>query len=330
MKAIRFFVLVGAIFLVPNFTVIAEEISGPVELTKPGVYVLTNDVKSVSSAGIKISSGDVVIEGGGFEIFGVNAIYAVGDYTNIEIKNAILRSETSHQPTVFVTGLKNLKMSGCEIYGYDLFLKDVTGADISNNGFRNSVCYYTIYANNSSNISIHNNSYYDTWDGFYLVDISNSRFTGLEGNIFIDYSQGVDFDSCMVDFIQIEFSDSICGYNSTFTKRYIHESTNIFLGGEGVASVSEDILPTEFTLAQNHPNPFNSTTTIEFTLPVSNQVTLTIFNSLGRKVETLVDGEMEAGNHQVNFDASGLPSGIYLYILQADGQTFTNQMLLMK
>jgi len=88
------------------------------------------------------------------------------------------------------------------------------------------------------------------------------------------------------------------------------------LGFSGVDDLPE-ALPTSFALHQNYPNPFNPSTTIRYALPQRSYVTLTVFNTLGEQVATFVQGEQEAGYHEVQFDGSGLASGVYLYRLQA-------------
>ncbi len=89
-------------------------------------------------------------------------------------------------------------------------------------------------------------------------------------------------------------------------------------------------LPTDLSLSQNYPNPFNPSTMISYQLPVSGEVSLKIFDMLGREVATLVNGRQSAGKQEVRFDAAGLSSGIYLYRLNAGGEVLTRKMLLVK
>jgi len=88
--------------------------------------------------------------------------------------------------------------------------------------------------------------------------------------------------------------------------------------------------PQSFGLLENHPNPFNPATTINFQLPASGAMTLDVFSAAGQKVAQLVNGWREAGSHEVTFDASGLPSGIYLYRLQTGNLQAIGKMMLLK
>lgn len=97
-----------------------------------------------------------------------------------------------------------------------------------------------------------------------------------------------------------------------------------------LATAAENELPAEFALSQNYPNPFNPTTIIEFSLPVSSDVILEVFTIQGQRVARLVSGNLEAGFHSVNFDASTLGSGIYLYRIQAGDFVQVNKMTLVK
>ena len=102
-----------------------------------------------------------------------------------------------------------------------------------------------------------------------------------------------------------------------------------FVAGQFVANESEEV-PTALALGQNFPNPFNPSTSIRFTLDDARPVTLKVYNLLGREVATLVQEHLAKGEHTVTFDATALPSGTYLYRLQAGTQTLTRKMTLLK
>jgi len=92
----------------------------------------------------------------------------------------------------------------------------------------------------------------------------------------------------------------------------------------------EKDIPTTFVLEQNYPNPFNPTTNISFALPKSLDVKITVYNSLGQKIEELVNGIMDAGNHNVKMDGSNLTSGIYFYRIETSQFSKTMKMILVK
>jgi len=125
-----------------------------------------------------------------------------------------------------------------------------------------------------------------------------------------------------------------------------HDPIRISVGD--VASSGKEQVPTDFSLFQNFPNPFNPSTTIRYALPTRSHVRLTVFNTLGQRVATLVDEENDAGYHEVQLsaksgtpfggDRSQLSSGVYFYRLQAadvaatSGQSFvqTRRLVLIK
>ncbi len=99
---------------------------------------------------------------------------------------------------------------------------------------------------------------------------------------------------------------------------------------ETAVSVKENLLPSDFVLYQNYPNPFNPTTTISFSIPEKSFVRLSVYNSLGEKIATLISNELNTGIHSIIYDASNLPSGIYFYKLEANNFISTKKMLLIK
>lgn len=98
-----------------------------------------------------------------------------------------------------------------------------------------------------------------------------------------------------------------------------------------VTSVEDkDFEPSAIQLLQNYPNPFNPTTEIEFYIPNQSKVGLKIYDILGEVINTLIDTELSKGWHRIVFDATNLPSGVYLYRLETNRNFLTNKMLLLK
>jgi subtilisin-like proprotein convertase family protein len=89
-------------------------------------------------------------------------------------------------------------------------------------------------------------------------------------------------------------------------------------------------LPEKFDLFQNYPNPFNPVTKIKFAIPTNENVRLSVFDVLGREIQTIVDKKMEAGNYEYDFDGSRLSSGVYFYKIVAGNYTSIKKMMLIK
>ena len=89
-------------------------------------------------------------------------------------------------------------------------------------------------------------------------------------------------------------------------------------------------IPGTFVLSQNYPNPFNPTTTINYSLPKAGNVTIMIYDILGREIRTLVNEEKTAGNYTVQFNGSNLSSGIYFYRMQSGSFSQTKKLILLK
>ncbi len=103
----------------------------------------------------------------------------------------------------------------------------------------------------------------------------------------------------------------------------VHQSTD-------VADGRNNLLPDRFGLAQNYPNPFNPFTIIGFSLPERARLRLEVFNVLGQSLAILADGDFTAGYHEVGWEASEVPSGIYFYRMTIENRSFTRKMLLLK
>jgi hypothetical protein len=98
---------------------------------------------------------------------------------------------------------------------------------------------------------------------------------------------------------------------------------------EGVKALNTGI-PATYSLSQNYPNPFNPTTNIKYSITKESQVTLKVFDVLGREVENLVNQKQAAGSYEVNFNASKLSSGIYIYRIKAGDFVQSMKMILIK
>lgn len=134
--------------------------------------------------------------------------------------------------------------------------------------------------------------------------------------------------------------------NSNSPKNYSFTDIDLFAGGskfqyrlkqvdangqfEYSDVIEVEIVPTKFELSQNYPNPFNPSTTIRFSLPKETQLKINIYNMLGQIVETIAEGTYEAGYHKLSFNASYLPSGVYIYRIESNEFVQVRKMSLIK
>ena len=139
------------------------------------------------------------------------------------------------------------------------------------------------------------------------------------------------------------WEEQTSGTANLLTNVYFTDVLNGWLVGEngiilhttngGVSFVEEEQLsevPTVFLLSQNYPNPFNPSTKIKYSVPQSSNVTIKVFDILGKEIETLVNEEKPAGTYELTWIAEGLPSGVYFYQLKAGSFIETKKMLLLK
>jgi len=111
----------------------------------------------------------------------------------------------------------------------------------------------------------------------------------------------------------------------------VFDPGNWILKNNTIITSMEDLtFPVQFSLEQNYPNPFNPNTVISYQTPVSGNVILKVYDVLGNEVATLVNGQVEAGKHNIDFDASGLNSGVYFYKIEIGSFVDTKKMILLK
>ncbi|HFD32631.1 MAG TPA: T9SS type A sorting domain-containing protein [Gammaproteobacteria bacterium] len=114
---------------------------------------------------------------------------------------------------------------------------------------------------------------------------------------------------------------------------YYNFSDTLSLTVDSASPIGSEIsldIPKKYYLHQSYPNPFNPTTTIRYDLPISSDVKIDVFNSLGQKIKTLIQKKLPAGHHSVNFNGSALASGVYYYKITAGKFTQVKKMLLIK
>lgn len=153
----------------------------------------------------------------------------------------------------------------------------------------------------------------------------------LSGMMVATYDYGINwldyFAPDTSSLYEIIFTDSLTGYavgeEGVILKYKYQNPDNI---GEDLNTAIND-----FILNQNYPNPFNPSTQIEFYLPISGNVNLSVFNVLGQEIQTLINHEYSnSGKHTIEFNGEDLPSGIYLYKLQVDDYSKVKKMILLK
>lgn len=101
-------------------------------------------------------------------------------------------------------------------------------------------------------------------------------------------------------------------------------------GKKGKEMLEADQIPEQFGLIQNYPNPFNPTTNITYNIADAGFVRLTIYSILGREVATIAQGHHAPGVYSVNFNASHLSNGTYIYVLEVNGERFMKKMIYLK
>jgi gluconolactonase len=211
----------------------------------------------------------------------------------------------------------------------------------------NGICFSPdekrLYVNNSAERVIY------VWDVVQDSLITNRRrFASMNpagyadgmksdslGNLFSAGPLGIWVfgpDGAVLDTILVPGQTSNCNWGDPDRKTlYITSGTSVYrirLAETSGVGETGDNLPGGFDLYQNFPNPFNPSTTIRFALPRRTAARVTVFNSLGQKIATLLDGVQAAGEYDLKFDGSRLASGLYFYRMQAGEFVQTRRLVL--
>lgn len=184
------------------------------------------------------------------------------------------------------------------------------------------------------------------------VELASFAATSKEGSVTLDWSTATETNN---KGFEVERKAAGSGYStigfvegsgtSTNIKSYSYTDANLQAGKytyrlrqidfDGTSAYSKEVEVdvaqiSSYALEQNFPNPFNPETVIRFALPVAGNVDITVYNSLGQKVMTLLNGQREAGYHQVTFNAANLPSGLYFYKVESGVYSAVKKMMFMK
>lgn len=173
--------------------------------------------------------------------------------------------------------------------------------------------------------------------GNYTITSSDFNMSLNENLYFNDLSEGVsilidenfNYDFSSNQLAKVEKDIYGCAVNSGIQKAVASGLSGRFVISTSPLETAVE-LPDEIALMQNYPNPFNPSTVIEYNLPEQSEVSLAIYDMLGRRIATLVNETQAAGRYQVSWDANGVSSGSYLYRLEAGGKTITRQMTFIK
>ena len=261
-----------------------------------------------------------------------------GQYVLFDTYNEIKKSDgtTSSYWTINILNLNNDIISG-------VFPPQSEGIDIGNPSFAKTSPYrFTFdYLDNTANQDYVMAADFNTGQSGIVATVKTVPGYTIIG--FPSYSaddktivyhtaetvSGVEHDAIE----QMPLKDNFIEGTGT-SQPYIIDATypSWFVIGSRITDVPKNNgeLPTNYVLSQNYPNPFNPTTRIDFSIPQRGQVILKVYDLLGREVAVIVNGMFEAGNHEVEFNANKLTSGIYFYTIKTNNFTQTKKMIVLR
>jgi ligand-binding sensor domain-containing protein len=217
--------------------------------------------------------------------------------------------------TAVNTGLTNpsvnsLAVSGTDLFAGtsgDVFLSTNNGASWTavNTGLTNPVVMSLAFSGT--------NLFAGTLGGVYLSTNNGTSWTAVNTGLASD----------IVSSLAVSGTNLFAGTNGGVWRRPLSEMITS-------VEVISSLIPSCFDLKQNYPNPFNPSTTIEFSVPMTAFVSLKVFDALGRDVATLLSEQFSAGTYSTQWNAEGVPSGVYFYQLQAGAFIHSKRLIVLR
>lgn len=232
----------------------------------------------------------------------------------------------SQDSSFLMTGFTNLGAGSRDFYlakfdpsGTFQWMKTIgsTGIDVSASLLQTN--------DGSTVISGYTNSYGSGNNDMYIVKL-NENYISCENVVNQSISSGA-WGTVLADVPNVTNSTPLINSHSPVTGSGGTLTTICQI--VGLSNINSEI-PEMFYLDQNYPNPFNPSTSISFSLPEKSLVTLRVYNILGREINVLHNNKLNAGNHKIIWDASGYPTGVYFYRMEAGSYTESKKMLLVK
>lgn len=257
--------------------------------------------------------------------FGTTIVGWFTSYINIKYNIIVNNSELSWSSvmsmvdcSVFVIN-NTICNNSSDFYGIGYFGSDFTPTTVD---FRNNIVWGNIVGNNplfecqECILGVDYSDIQGGWGGFgnidadpIFVDTANGDFNLQWGSPCIDAgdpNSPYDPDGTRADMGALFFDQSV-GINDKKTEK-----------------------PADFILYKNYPNPFNESTTIKYSLPLSGYIKLCIYNIIGQQIESLYEGQSQAGNYHLSWNVGGLPSGVYFACLKSETGISTIKMVLVR
>lgn len=212
-------------------------------------------------------------------------------------------------------------------FGQIILTSNLTAPDFGIN--KNQITFLNVPAGTTRTDSL---TVYNSGNG--ILDILNIESTN--SNFIISPTSATVLANDSSAFIVQVNADSVGSYEGylVFYHNGISSPDSVMVSADIITNINDDndtkMLPKSFVLHQNYPNPFNPSSIIQFEIPQTSKITISVFNVLGQKISVLVDSEMQAGYHSIVWNADNLPSGIYLYQLSSGDTNLIRKGVLLR